>query len=145
VNVVYNKIGASEFTESLKVDLRWTIAEAKAKIAKALRLDTESIHLRRSAKSSQLKEEQKTLLDLSLIDGSPLFVAEGRVRSANEVLIKLYLYTPEKEKGSVMALFQTPIDQNATIRDVKSMLAGKLSLLKGTKEAHQHLEILRKS
>ena len=86
VTICHNLVGSQECSESLVVDLRWSLATTKAKLAAKLGCAVDGVHLRRSAKGPQLKEEEKTtLLELKLIDGSPLFVVEGKVRGPGEV------------------------------------------------------------
>jgi len=128
VTISHNQVGSPECSETLPVDLRWSIGEIKVKLAEKLGVSTEGIHLRRSAKGAQLREEDKTLKELKLIDGSPLFVMEGKVRGAEEILVKFYLYRPG-EKPAFAALFQTSLARQLSIHEVKQSLCDKLALL----------------
>ena len=119
VTLSFNCVGSNEFDHNLPVDLRSTILDAKASIAGILGLELESFHLRRGERSPMIKNEDSTLQDLGFSEGSPLFVAAGRVLRDGEFLLKYVLY----HEGTLSQLAAIPAAAEVTIKALKADVA----------------------
>mmetsp|Transcript_7686 Transcript_7686/g.18713 ORF Transcript_7686/g.18713 Transcript_7686/m.18713 type:complete len:1339 (-) Transcript_7686:66-4082(-) len=112
---------------SLHADVRWTLNFAKCQMAEMLGVDAENIHLRRSARTPQLKDESATLASVGVSHGSTLFVGQGAPRGEGQVLLKVFLGT---EGAGVKSLVQLTVDEKDTVAELKQLLSVRLSKLK---------------
>eukprot|EP01038_Epipyxis_sp_PR26KG_P012144 gene12144-16261_t len=75
----HNNNKSDDYNLKIEISLDKTLLELKSEIAKILNiLDLESFHLRRSSVAPQLKDESKSLSELSFIDQSIIHVQFGK-------------------------------------------------------------------
>lgn len=99
-----------------------TLAELKVKIAEVLGLEAQSLHLRRSRKSPQLKDETKTLRQVGVTDADFLYVGHGAPCGSDECLLQIALYSREKGVSRATELFEHAVHHTCTVRSLREAL-----------------------
>lgn len=76
----------------------------------------------------ELKNENETIEDCRLTDGSKLFLEKGKPMKEGETKIAFSLFDPEnrRSKDYLMELFEIPVSEQILIGDLKVILAARL-------------------
>jgi hypothetical protein len=91
-----------------------------------VQLEESEVNFRRgTSKGTMLKDENKTLHQLSFMDGSVVWLSRGRPCRPDEFVIEFVKYAPD-EKPSFSPLISLPIAEATKISDVKSLLSKAL-------------------
>lgn len=102
---------------SIDADIGWSLRSLKLEIALILSIDASEIHLRRSAKSPQLRDEECTLEALGISHRSTIFVGEGGAREEGHVLLRVCLLG-EGRKDSLLHVTASEKDTCFKLKEI---------------------------
>ncbi len=127
VEIHFNKPGSEEFNFSVSVDQRQPIAVLKRKICEQLEVSESEVRLKRKLLNKEYKEEQKSLLECSLFDGSAVVVEKGKPLKVGQILCKFYLVDGSVEntcgeESFTLVLNDAVINEADDVNQVKQML-----------------------
>ena len=119
----------------VEVDLRWTLVQVKkAAISAACRAGGggtvgddglwERVHLRRTSKGPQLKDEAKRLADLGVEEGALFFLRAGAPRPESQKTLKVFLAV--SAAATARPLLQLAAEETWTVAQLKTALAARL-------------------
>jgi hypothetical protein len=138
---------------SVVLDLRWSLERAKKAVLLSLAAQLPStalpvhspacqhvaagvseraveeavgrVHVRKTSKGAQVKDETKALGELGLAAGSLLFVRSGAPRSPTQTSLKVFLVS--SAASLARPLLALTVEQSWTVAELKSALAIRLS------------------
>ena len=132
--------GGHDLVLEVEVDLRWTLAEVKKTAISAARRRRlgggggmeeeendglwERVHLRRTSKGPQLKDELKCLADLGVEEGALFFLRAGAPRLESQKTLKVFLAL--SSAATARPLLQITVQETWTVAELKAALAGRL-------------------
>jgi hypothetical protein len=115
-------LSPDSFCNSVEADIRWSLGRLKDAMAAILSIEPGSVHLRRSAKSPQLRDEGKTLEALGISQGGSIFIGEGAPREEGQVLLKVCLMGDSERKDT---LLQVTASEKTTCSQLKKLLVDR--------------------
>ena len=115
-------LSPGSFSNSVEADIRWSLARLKEAMAAILCIEAASVHLRRSAKSPQLRDEGKTLEALGISQQGSIFIGEGAPREEGQFLLKVCLMGDAERKDT---LLQVTASEKTTCSQLKQLLVGR--------------------
>ena len=84
----------------------------------------ERVHLRRTSKGPQLKDELKCLADLGVEEGALFFLRAGAPRLESQKTLKVFLAL--SSAATARPLLQITVQETWTVAELKAALAGRL-------------------
>lgn len=117
---------------SVAISKSTTLVELKDRIAELLGLEAKALHLRRSRKSPQLKDEDKTIRQTGITDSDAIFVGHGAPCGKDECLLQIALYSKEKGVPKPIELFEHPVHCAASVRNLRETLVEPLEKWRAT-------------
>lgn len=97
IELNFNNPNTDEEDIKIAIDQRETIGTLKKRIGAIVGLPNHEFRLRRKLLNKEYKDEDETLQQCYLFDGSALLVEKGRSLKAGEILSKVYMYSAEEE------------------------------------------------
>lgn len=92
IEVSFNLPDEKEFNQDILIDKRKTILELKEKISEVIQIPVSEFKICRNLIKHEFKNEESSLDDAGLFDGSSIFVERGIPLQANQYNIQLFLY-----------------------------------------------------
>jgi hypothetical protein len=127
IQLFYNHPDSRELNLEIFVDKRKTVEQLKALIASLVGVSVDEFKLCNGLLAKEFREEQKTLDQVGLYDGSAVFLQKGKPISANKTKLTVYMLedAPAVQESSAPLLNQREvlsdlINAEITIGDLRA-------------------------
>jgi hypothetical protein len=127
IQLFYNHPDSRELNLEIFVDKRKTVEQLKALIASLVGVSVDEFKLCNGLLAKEFREEQKTLDQVGLYDGSAVFLQKGKPISANKTKLTVYMLedAPAVQESSAPLLNQREvlsdlINAEMTIGDLRA-------------------------
>jgi len=150
IEIRYSLPDSEEYTQKIIVNKNITLKEYKDLIIPVIGLGIEEFKVVRGPKNyrHELKNEQDTLKEYGLIDGTRLCIRKGKPLRRGETPVKFVLFKPNADAQEMEKLFEMDIPESMLVSDIKVDVAKKMKEEKNLVVDPNHLrmrEIISKS
>lgn len=129
ITIDFNRPGENTtFDLSVSIDRRRTIGELKEKIGEVVGIPPGQIRLKRKVLSKEYKDNNATLQDCSLLEGSAVLVEEGVPLKVGEFVCKIFQFYAERDDDPfTLLLVDQVLCETDTADVIRGLVAEKIS------------------
>jgi hypothetical protein len=130
-----------DFCHSVRVPRASSLAELKTCISRELGVPPDSFVTKMNMLAQQWKDDSACLSELNLVDGSVLYLENGRPLKPDEFSLRVYLYQHPREKARFTYLFTLPFARTCLIGRMQTDILVFLAKLRPATRAESYADV----